>query len=171
VLLWIGFAIWMLQRRRNRLAIEQREKESLLAEGAIAEQDRAADAVARANADAPTAYIGPLPADRTGGYTGFDPGEHGLLSGRDNPDNPGLLSGHGYREGEGGDLPTTYLPPGSGADPGADQPTRYVPPSPTPPGAPPAAPTGDGGPQTSSWRPEFDGDDEGDGPPRGRHSL
>jgi len=168
VLLAIGFALWALQRRRDRLAAELREKDRLLAEGAAAEQDRAAGAIARANADAPTDYIGPRATGRSDGYTGFDPGEHGLLSGRDNPDNPGLLSGHGYRQGDTAEPPTTYLPP---QQPSVDQPTRYAPPPAHPLDSGPAvssAPgadsgTGvDSGPHTSTWRPDFDDGDDGD---------
>ncbi|MGI8589374.1 MAG: hypothetical protein ACR2M5_00005, partial [Nakamurella sp.] len=121
---------------------------------------------------------------RSDGYTGFDPGEHGLLSGRDNPDNPGLLSGHGYRQGDTGEPPTTYLPP----QPDVDQPTRYAPPQAHPldsaPGADSAtgadSGTGvDSGPHTSTWRPDFDDGDrdrpdgdrpDGDRPDGGRHS-
>lgn len=168
VLLAIGFALWALQRRRDRLAAELREKDRLLAEGAAAEQDRAAGAIARANADAPTDYIGPRATGRSDGYTGFDPGEHGLLSGRDNPDNPGLLSGHGYRQGDTAEPLTTYLPP---QQPSVDQPTRYAPPPAHPldsgpaVGSAPGADSGtgvDSGPHTSTWRPDFDDGDDGD---------
>ena len=152
ILLWIGFAVYMLQRRRSRLATEMREKDRLLAEGAAAEQNRSADAVAAANADAPTAYIGP-PVD--GGYTGYHPGEHGLLSGRDNPDNPGLLSGQRYRPDSTRDLPTTYLGQGVPLNPDAN------------PAADPQ-----GGPPTGAWRPDFTsgppaGSPEPAGPPTG----
>lgn len=153
VLLWLGFALFMLQRRRTRLAAELQEKNRLLVEGAADEQRRAAAAVAAANADAPTAYLGPRPGDpavggdagyhpgepAAGGYTGYHPGDHGLLSGRDDPENPGLLSGQGYRPESSADRPTTYLPPASA--------TR-------PPAEPNASRIYDG-PQTGAWTPDF----------------
>lgn len=160
------------------------DKDRILAEGAAAEDGRAAEATSRANADAPTAYIGPMSTNEPGDYTGYHPGEHGLLSGRDNPDNPGLLSGQQYRPDGAGDPPTTYLRPDAPRSPDA--------------GGSPAggSPTGvwtpdfsrdaqaDGGPGTTAWRPDFgdgaSGDDRaaGDGggedsagdDPAGRHS-
>jgi hypothetical protein len=190
VLLLIGFALFTVQRRRSRLVDEMREKDRILAEGAAAEHDRAADAIARANADAPTAYLGPLPTEGPAGYLGYHPGQHGLLSGRDNPDNPGLLSGQQYRPDSTGDLPTTYLPPGvpGAASPGpadsagsADGPPTGVwspdfgggPPtgawSPDFTSGPAPADPSDGGPGTSQWRPDFgeDGTDGADGPDAG----
>ncbi len=146
VLLWVGVAIFMVQRRRKRLAAENREKERILAEASVAEQQRAADALAAANSNAPTAYIGPLPGDQPEGYLGYHPGEHGLLSGRDHPDNPGMMSGRGEHPGSTGEQPTTQLPPASGA---------HSPPPPgssaRPQGADPAA----GGPPTGAWTPDF----------------
>lgn len=191
VLLGIIFAAFLLNRRR-RMAAELQEKEHLLADGAVQEQERSAEAVARANADTPTAYIGPPPTDRAGsygGYTGYHPGEHGLLAGRDDPENPGMLSG-GYHQnpaGPGG------RPVGNSSDTG-ELPTTYSPPGPTPgtplaqdPTAPwrsdfqDGGPTGgrphDAGPPTGHWRPDFDGDGPGEqrgdssgDQPGGRHS-
>lgn len=158
VLLLIGVAIVVLQSRRSKLAAEMREKERILAQGAAAEHERALDAIARSNAAAPTAYIAPRPTDQPGGYTGYHPGQHGLLSGRDNPDNPGLLSGQQYRTDATGDLPTTYLPPGapgagpgSGTGPGAGAPGR--PTGPDSVGPPHGGSAG--GPPTGAWTPDF----------------
>ena len=145
VLLWVGLAIFMVQRRRKRLAAENREKERILAEASAAEQQRSAQALAAANSDAPTAYIGPV-SDQPEGYLGYHPGEHGLLSGRDHPDNPGMMSGRGEHPGSTGEQPTTYLPPA----PGAGQPT----PDATGPSTGPQ-PTGAGGPPTGAWTPDF----------------
>ncbi|MET3806700.1 hypothetical protein ABIB25_003720 [Nakamurella sp. UYEF19] len=171
VLLWIGFAVWMLQRRRHRLDADMREKERILAEGAAAEHQRATDALGAANSDAPTAYLGDRPTEQlggysgqTGGYTGYHPGEHGLLSGRDNPDNPGLLSGNTYRPDDTADQPTTYLPPsGTPGRPGSFG-TGDVPDARNEAGPPTGAwrpdfteqpPTEIAGPQTGAWRPDF----------------
>lgn len=148
-----------------------REKERTLAEGAAGEHARAVGAITRANADAPTAYIGPLPTDEPGGYSGYHPGEHGLLSGRDNPDNPGLLSGQQYRPDPTLDRPTTYLPPNTPRSPATGQ---------FPAGGPPTGAwtpdfTGDAaadrGPGTTAWRPDFDDDPDSSGDDAaGRHS-
>ncbi len=153
LLAWIGFAVFMLQRRRQRMAADMLEKDRLLAEGALAEQQRGADAIALANSDAPTSYLGPRAPEQPGGYAGYHPGEHGLLSGRDNPENPGLLSGGGYRPGSTADQPTTYLPPatpGTGGQPGPGSVAEG------------GAPTGYGGAPTGSWTPDFTA-----GPPGG----
>ena len=166
LLLLIGLAALLLRRRSNRMATEMRDQEWLFEERAVAEHQAA-------DADAPTTYLDPLPFRQAPGYTGFHPGEHGLLSGRENPDNPGLLAGHGYRQGDAvGDPPATYVPPvpGSTNDRGAtgDSPTTVIPPDGRP--APPAE-AGDGvDPRTSSGRPDFDDEAEGDaGGPPGRH--
>jgi hypothetical protein len=145
VLLWVGLAIFMVQRRRKRLADENREKERILAEASAAEQQRAAQALAAANSDAPTAYIGPV-SDQPEGYLGYHPGEHGLLSGRDHPDNPGMMSGRGEHPGSTGEQPTTYLPPAPGAD-------QTAPDAAGPSAGPP--PNGSGGPPTGAWTPDF----------------
>ncbi|SDO29624.1 hypothetical protein SAMN04515671_0468 [Nakamurella panacisegetis] len=179
ILLWIGFAVYMLRRRRSRLADEMREKDRLLAEGAAAEQNRSAGAVAAANSDAPTAYIGPPPAGEPGGYGGYNPGEHGLLAGRDNPDNPGLLSGQRYRTDSTGDLPTSNLGQGVPLNPAPDQPGgpptgAWTPdftsgPAAAAPGSTPAPDAEDADPGTAQWSPPFfdnpEDDDSG-----GRHS-
>ena len=113
LVLLAGVVAYLLVRR-SRLAAERRENDALLADAAAAEHERNLDAIARANAEAPTAYLGGAgpggPPPAPGGYTGYHPGEHGLLSGRDNPDNPGLLSGTGYRALPPVEPPTTYLP-------------------------------------------------------------
>jgi hypothetical protein len=146
VLLWAVFAVFLVQRRRKRLAAENREKERILAEAAAAEQQRAADALAAANSNAPTSYIGP-PTDAPGDYLGYHPGEHGLLSGRDHPDNPGMMSGRGDQPGSEAEPPTTSLP--HAGDPAS-------------PSGPPAA-AGErpgatqGGPPTGAWTPDFAG--------------
>jgi len=166
LLLLIGLAALLLRRRSKRMATQMRDQEWLFEERALAEHQAA-------DADAPSTYLDPLPFRRAPGYTGFHPGEHGLLSGRENPDNPGLLAGHGYRQGDAvGDPPATYVPPvpGSTNDRGAtgDSPTTVIPPDGRP--APPAE-AGDGvDPRTSSGRPDFDDEAEGDaGGPPGRH--
>jgi hypothetical protein len=175
-----------LLNRRSRLAAERRDNDAMLADAAAAEHERNMDAIARANADAPTAYLGggelvpPAPSRGLGGYTGYHPGEHGLLSGRDNPENPGLLSGTGYRSLPPADQPTTALPgegtmrpderttylPGeattqlpSGQQPGSSGPTR-------PARAQPNDDAAAGGPATGTWRPDFDDDRE---EPHDRH--
>lgn len=176
-----------LLTRRSRLAAERRDNDAVLADAAAAERERNLDAVARANADAPTAYLGgaePGVAPAAGGYTGYHPGEHGLLSGRDNPDSPGLLSGTGYRLLPPVASPTTVLP-GQGTRPDErttrlpDDATTQLPgdATPQPPtqprtgqipaGQPPRSPgvTADddattGGPATGTWRPDFDDDSQ-----------
>ena len=185
-----------LLNRRFRLAVERRDNDALLADAAAAEHERHLDAIARANADAPTAYLGDAepggtPTPPTGGYSGYHPGEHGLLSGRDHPDSPGLLSGTGYRALPPVEPPTTALPAAGSARPDDSttflpgEPTTYLPgeattslpgennprsagaggrPNPSPTGG--AQPDPDdataGGPPTGSWRPDFD--DEPFGP-------
>lgn len=155
-------AVAYLLSRQARLAAERRENDALLADAAAAEHERNLDAIARANADAPTAYLGgsspalPPPA----GYTGYHPGEHGLLSGRDHPDSPGLLSGTGDRGLPPADQPTTYLP---------GDPTTALPSEPTagrpddrttalPGSRRPDVDDPMGGPPTGTWRPDFDED-------------
>ncbi len=193
VLLWVGLAIFLMQRRRKRLAAENLEKERILAEASLAENERAAAAQSAANSDAPTAYIGPVSSDQPEGYLGYHPGEHGLLSGRDHPDNPGMMSGRGQHPGSTGEQPTTYLPPapGAGAAPAGGSATGAAGSDPAAGGPPTGAWTPDfaapqrsgspadtapeadsGGPGTSQWQPNFDDEDDSDGPgpTGGRHS-
>ena len=178
----LGTVAYLLSRRA-KLAAERRENDALLADAAAAEHERNLDAIARANADAPTAYLGGAGPEvlPPSGYTGYHPGEHGLLSGRDHPDNPGLLSGTGYRGQPPVDPPTTFLPgddrttalpadrttalPGDGATALPDDRTTALPQDGT------TALPGDrttavpGGPPTGAWRPDFD--DPAGGPPTG----
>jgi len=189
VALWAGFAIYMVQRRRSRLAAEMRDKETTLGEGAAAEQQRTADAILRANSDAPTAYVGTLGTPGTivnqsgAGYQGYHPGEHGLLSGRDNPENPGLLAGKRYRPDSTADIPITYQPgtpntgPSGAAGTGSAGDSAQL--------AGPATglwrpdfssageiPPVDAGPGTAQWRPDFETEVPPEtGRPGGRHGL
>jgi hypothetical protein len=74
----------------------------------------------------------------------IDSGGFGLLSGRDHPDGPILYSG-----GQWPDRPTSVIgdqPGGSGPTPGRTAGT---------PGGPYSVPTGDDGPSTQRWRPDF----------------
>jgi hypothetical protein len=163
VLLWIALAVYLVQRRRKRLAAENREKERILAEAAAAEQQRAADALAVANSDAPTSYIGPPPSGAPDGYLGYHPGEHGLLSGRDHPDNPEMMSGRRDQPSPGAEGLTA-----SGSPAGSTAPQPAVDPADPAPGSTPAGPDVDG-PGTSRWQPNFDDDNGTDtgGPPAG----
>ena len=185
----LGVVAYLLSRRA-KLAAERRENDALLADAAAAEHERNLDAIARANADAPTAYLGGTgpAAPPPPGYLGYHPGEHGLLAGRDDPDNPGLLSGTGYRGQPPADLPTTFLPgdpttalPAERTTAMPDDRTTALPSRPAPASPPDAAESaaagtaGDaaaeqaGGPPTGTWRPNFD--DEPDAPESGgRHS-
>ena len=152
LLIALGLLGWLVVRsRRNQLERENSDRERLLAEAAAANVVREAG---YGEPDAPTVLLGgqPGPAD------GLPAGDYGLLSGRDHPDNPALLSGQGQPEPD--ERPTTYLPgheaandpgwlPGFG-DPAADT------------GPVPTSGPDDGGPGTAQWRPDFAGDPEPD---------
>ncbi len=144
LLLWVALAVYLVQRRRKRLVAENREKERILAQAAAAEQQRAADALAVANSDAPTSYIGPPPTAGPDEYLGYHPGEHGLLSGRDHPDNPEMMSGRGEQPSSAAEGPTAGGPPASSTAP---QPA--VSPADPSPGSTPAASSDVDGPGTS----------------------
>ena len=162
LLLILAGVLAYLLNRRFRLAVERRDNDALLADAAAAEHERNLDAIARANRDAPTAYLGGSgpgvgSSPSAGGYSGYHPGEHGLLSGRDNPDSPGLLSGTGYRALPPGEQPTTFIP---------DEQTTFLPPDDQTVQLPGGDQTAAGGPPTGSWRPDFDDSATG-GPPTG----
>lgn len=160
-----------LLNRRFRLAVERRDNDAMLADAAAAEHERNLDAIARANADAPTSYpggarfgIGPQPP--TGGYAGYHPGEHGLLSGRDDPDSPGLLAGTGYRALPPVEPPTTVLPAEATTSLPGDATTSLSGELTTSGRGTPQSPDDEataGGPPTGTWRPDF-GTDPGNGP-------
>ncbi|GGL86941.1 hypothetical protein [Nakamurella endophytica] len=135
VLLLAGFGIFIWGQRRRRLDEEQ-ERERTLAAAAAEEHQRAVRALRDANADAPTTQLGPYGHPEPPPF-GADPG---LLSGRDDPYNPPLLSGrqpYPSPGGSPGDAPT--FRPGS-------EPAR-----------PPLSPEGDpgSGPGTEQWRPDW----------------
>jgi len=165
LLVWIGLAIFLVQRRRTRLEAENREKERILAAAAVAEQQRTEQAYAAGDPNAPISFPGPPPVGETQGYLGYHPGEHGLLSGRDHPDQPGLMSGRGEQP-----------PQAGGQQPDGQQPGGQRPAGDLPPGGPatpirPNDPSGTGGPGTAAWRPDFENDEPpADEPPTdGRH--
>ncbi len=165
LLLLAAFAFFGLRQRRDRLGAENAERDRQLAEAAWAEQDRATEAE-RFN---PQPYVDPMPprypAGGPFGAGGFAPnsrpgaadiGEqgyagHGLLSGRDHPDNAGLLSGGAYPPAgsAAAGAPPTPWPPTAGPYRPADQASTAGPPADTAADAYRAA--GD----TAAWRPRF----------------
>lgn len=159
LLIALGLVVWLMVRsRRQQLDRENAQRERLLAEAAAANAAR--EAAYQQNPDeTPTTYLG--------GPATPGAGEYGLLSGRDHPDNPGLLSGHGEPEPD--ERPTTSLGPAT-----APSPVGEAEPEPDRgehdwlPGFGPAETGPATGPGTEQWRPDFtDGDDPN--PPSGRH--
>ena len=197
VILIVGAVIGgvALSRRRARLAAENDERRRLLAEAAAEQQHRAGPPGAAA--EAPTVYLGQYQwPDEPLSPPGYRLDAHGLLSGREDASDPGLLSGQDYVP----PLPeerTTLIPPvpGKAADeegrterltdrtrrrhaaaepdvaPGSDPAVGSDPAGGSDPaaGSHPAAGSDRGG-ATRAWTP-IDDEDDDEPPPRGRHGL
>ena len=96
----------LLQRRRNQLAAERQENDALLREAAAAEHQRVTDAIAQANANAPTSVVEPFP-----GPSRLGPGRPGAVQAELGQPEPGPTArGYGGPGGDGG--PGGYGAPG-----------------------------------------------------------